>query len=508
MRLPLPVWCLPVLAAAIALAGALAFPSPAAAQAEPPRLLNRIALADRVSRDVLEPTIAYLREQAAHEIRMTTLLSRVRLNTLTASRPHLGRNAGAERRGAERVVLVDLDFLAETMNVGVLAALGMVQAEEATAVIGATLRDYDRQLAAGGSAWRDFTVDRAPLRSRPVLEDVVRRLSVEVSFTAAAWLVLHEIGHHVFPHLEGVAPDSLAARREQEREADAWAFGKLRDLGYQLYFLEFFLHAQEFLEELRVKHGQATPEAESSHPSYASRRAALNAQVDVNLASPARMLSFVGVGWNATGASIVVETMFSRKPDEDMQLTAVVWSGADTSNQIFEWRGTQAVIYGRSGDIAIEAVVHNPERVRTKVTVRQRDLKSGRTQSVERSWIQTSLSPVRHLRAGDVTAAFVMGHPLVVILREVLREAGVNDRTGDAVIAEFRTFLSTLRTTLIAYAKGDGTLETFAGRMERASDRFQARVQAMLGDKWTEAIERAFLNNPTLAAMSEASRGR
>lgn len=469
-----------------------------------PRDMSPSQLADWATRQLLTPTLDGLKEQSSRDPQLETLLSRVRLHTLGTPHPHLGRNAAATTLDGQPALLVDLEFLAEAANVGSLAALGIMQNEHTDRLASATLQEYDREAArAKGGPTPDFVVDVDALPPPPALRDVAVRLGVEVALTTTAWVVLHEVAHHMLGHVKS-EPASREDSREWERKADRWAYRRLYDLGYHLYFLEGFFQAREILEEIELKHGLAVPESESTHPLYATRRSDLTSDYDVDKATPARMLAFVGFGWNEKGEPELVEMLVPRFPDEDMQIVGTVTAGSASSNQVVDWTGNEGHIYGRSGEFSTEVTIHHPELMRTKVTVLNRHLRSGATQKVERMWIQTSLAHQRRLRLDAVPVSFVLENPMGTMMRQALRDAGVDSASGAVVVREFAAWMSALRRSLVRYAKGELTPDDFAKAMETTSDRLSARLRTLLGDKGSEEVGAALMANPMLLAMMEA----
>lgn len=459
---------------------------------------GRPVLAAMATRQVLQPTLEALQEQARSDPELSGLLSRVRMTTYGRRQRHLGHNAGATTVGGRPAVLVDLIYLAETVNIGAFAALGILQNDAAAPIIRSAMQEYEKAAAAQQPS--EFVVDISDLGEGTALHDVAVRLGVEVGLTTAAWLVLHEVGHHVLGHLTTDIPDGEPSRAA-ERKADEWAYRKLYDLGFHLDFLDWYLMARAALEEVDLKYGLAAPEATSTHPLFATRRAELNRLFDVARATPVRTLAFVGTGWDGRGTPVMVEAIVPRRPDEDMQLAAAVWTGSVHSNQLFDWQDGAAHIYARSGDRLAEITIHHPERVRTKVTSRLRDLRTGEERTIERVWIQTSLVLQRRQRLGGVQASFMLDNPLGTVLREALRAAGIDASKSDAVVREFAAYFSELRKSLVRYARGESTLAAFAGTMDARSEQFSTRLRAMLGPQWSKAVEDALMANPRVLSM-------
>lgn len=501
---PFPPRCGPAVAALCAVV--LGTPLPVAGQqGMGARDADVGAVAERVSREILSPVIESLLEQLQGDRQLSGLVSAVALYTYPTPRPHLGRNAAATRSLGRPVVQVDLEFLAELMQIASLGGAGLTRTAAGDSLITSTLREWNRQLgeAARGMPMPDFEANLDQLGDAgSALRDVATRLGVEVGLTTAAWLVLHEIGHHVLGHLE-VEPPSLERSRQLEESADAWAYGKLHELGYHLYYLDVFLEAREVLEELALHHGLATPEAESDHPLYATRRIRLNALHDVGQPAPVRMLAFLGVGWDDQGRPQLIEAWVPRYPDEDIQPDATLWTGSQVGNSVLDWVDGEVHIYGRSPGLLTRVTIHDPAAMRSKVTITYRWPESGKQQAVERFWIQTTLAWARSRRAGNLRVATVLDAPVLTVLRESLSAAGVDSATSQAAVGEFKDFFASFRKALVRYASGEISLEAAAGIMESRSAEFSSRFHGILGPAWTAALEEQWLQNSTVAAMEE-----
>ena len=216
------------------------------------------------------------------------------------------------------------------------------------------------------------------------------------------------------------------------------------------------------------------------------------------------MLAFLGDGLGRNGEPQMLEAWLARRPDEDLQLSATFWSGSATSSQIFEWIDGEVHVYGRSGNRLTEVIIHDPAHVRTKATLRFRDLQSDSTRDVERLWIQTSLASQQGRTIKGVSVSFALGDPIGTVLRKALHDAGVDAATSADVMREFTTFFSTFRHTVIRYAKGELGPHGVSGTMEAARARFDERMEALLGSRWTSALADAIMSNPKLLAMMGA----
>jgi hypothetical protein len=463
------------------------------------------ALADRATREILTPVKDSLIEQLRSDPKLAALVSSVTLHTLSTPRPHVGRNAGATTEQGLPVVLVDLVFLGELTQIGQFGAIGLMSTAEATALIQSTLVERNRQLAAAAAGARlpAFEVGLDNLGGAGV-RDVAVRLGVEVSLTTAAWLILHEIGHHVLGHVAPkVAPSSLKDSRDRELGADAWANRKLYELGYHLLYLHAFFQAKDVLQELALKHGFDVPEASSTHPLYATRLAELNKQFDVDKASPARMLSFLGTSWDGRP----VEVWIPRYPDEDAQFVATIWAGPTTVSTVCDWVTEEAHVYGRSLNELTEITVHTPGSMRPRVTMVNRRRDTGEAQKRQQTWMQTTLAWARSRQVAKVPVSSVLDGAVVGVLRNTLRDAGVDAKTSATVMDQYRGFFTSLRKELVRYARGERTLKEFAAVMETRSADFSTRLRQTLGQKWVKAVEQQFLSNPTVTAMTDAVIG-
>lgn len=457
-------------------------------------------LVARSSRDLLNPVLDSLKAHSRTDTKLTALLARVQLNTLSAPHPHTGPNAVAEEVKGQPSVVMDLVFLEEIGRVSGLAGLGITQTERANEVVRFVMREYEGRVAAAAKTGRlpRFDYVLSHLDEQQALRDVATRLTAEVMLSTVAWAVLHEIGHHVLGHLSA-SPSTLADSRQWEKDADTWAFRRMVDLGYHVYYLHWFFMAREALDDVVLQHGMIPTEAESSHPSYASRRQLLESLYDVERAAPVRMLAFIGVGWNENGTPQPIEAWLARYPDEDGHIAASIVSGSASSLNVFEWVDGEVHIYGRGASVATEIVIHDPDKIRSRVSIRYHNLRDNSKQQVEARWIQTNLAWARYLKIGDLAVYRALDNPLHTALREALRDAGVDAETSTIVIREWDSFFRTLRRTLIRYAR-EGEFAQEAGDV---LGEFGDRMRKALGPANSEKVAAALLANPTLLLMME-----
>jgi hypothetical protein len=116
---------------------------------------------------------------------------------------------------------------------------------------------------------------------RDTANSVTDHLGVEIKGHVIAWVLAHELAHHLAGNVNA-KPKTLAQSRKWELNADKTAFDILNHAGFSLYLLSRYMQTMESLEQIKKRVGQVTPEELSNHPLWSTRRSALQHYMDTH----------------------------------------------------------------------------------------------------------------------------------------------------------------------------------------------------------------------------------
>ena len=189
----------------------------------------------RVQKKVIKPVIAGLSLRSDGDSALRALLGRLKTSAeVDFLKPP---NARAFLDGSQEWIHLDIRFVAEQNTKAQIIAIDWVGSKPTKAIV-----------AKYQAAWRK-AVAKAKRQGNPTpyfllpywkfINDPVERLRVEllsekVNREFMAYIILHEIGHHVLGHTK-LRKTSPKRSQELESDADMWALRKLCLLDYSIY---------------------------------------------------------------------------------------------------------------------------------------------------------------------------------------------------------------------------------------------------------------------------------
>ena len=261
-------------------------------------------IADITLRQFLQPIVDALRSQTAGDTRMQNLLSQL---TVTADPWSFGQgNAYADREHGARVV-VETNLVRSTFSLSELDIMENGPWNYKQQAV-SWWRQYGQQVREALVAGLPVPPATSPLKeyvADSLHRAFMREYSRQEYEPAIAFVVLHEIAHHVLEHVKG-RPATLEKSRQRELDADRWAFQKLRELKYPLRGVYDWLREMAVLQAALVAlaEGQATVpspgllekiEQNSTHPLWLTRAAGLAQNFNVNLQPQLPFIFFTGM---------------------------------------------------------------------------------------------------------------------------------------------------------------------------------------------------------------------
>ncbi|MFX0067360.1 MAG: hypothetical protein ACFFC7_35005, partial [Candidatus Hermodarchaeota archaeon] len=185
-----------------------------------------------------------------------------------------GGNARAIASKYSQYVVVDAALVLEIFDVSKLIVIGrFLDRPRAAAIIRDASRIYGAESTEAhinGKPLPPFRFNEADYLSDEGELQLVERLHLEIADITIAWVILHELAHHMLGHTLR-EPINKAQSRNDELAADAWAFKKLTELGICLWGVGQVMSLWSGWEQAREILGIEDPEEESSHPSWRTR---------------------------------------------------------------------------------------------------------------------------------------------------------------------------------------------------------------------------------------------
>ena len=195
-------------------------------------------------------------------------------------------NASAYRWGRSDIVIINLPLLLDFTVLAELVAVSSTGHPNGESVYNEAVVAYEDYLqhvhpqGMGGEPWIIYSTLRRGL-SDALAIDSISKIGKIIRHDIVAWVVLHEISHHILGH---TAIDSsglsLAQNRRLELDADISSFGLLNDLGLSLINLRSLFALRSRMEPLLIKYGYEPQEVKSDHPSWATRLGALDSYME------------------------------------------------------------------------------------------------------------------------------------------------------------------------------------------------------------------------------------
>ncbi len=207
------------------------------------------------------------------------------------------------------IVSINLDLLLDYTALSELVALSVAAHPRFESIYQQTLSYYETFLSAfrpglGAEGYliisnvRRFLSDATEIDYNQEMGKIIRRDII-------AWVVLHEISHHILKHTSQKQL-SLSEKRNAELAADLSAAKLLNELGLNLTYVKSFLQVKARMEPVLIQNGYQADEDKSDHPSWTTRFNALKDYMDHN---PPIQNAWIGFG----GEKFVEEELLDRE---------------------------------------------------------------------------------------------------------------------------------------------------------------------------------------------------
>lgn len=464
-------------------------------------------------REVLEPVLAGLRYFADSDKKLLDLLNKVRLRAVNPWTHNQNVNALALGLNSftclEPQINVDLGFVHELEGMAELVAVDKAGVPNAAEIANAYVSSYRRDVTKARTEGVPFFWPRFEVKTyaRDWPFEIVRDLSVDITHELVAWTILHEVAHHYLGHTQSAvcggerSITSLRKRRDAERDADFWAFDKLKTLGYQREALSNFLRWQKVNESIRRNVGIENSEELSDHPSWETRARLLEENFQVEEKQPFPYRSFFGYLFlDAKNHQVVqkIELSFLRSFDDGiyMGILFLRTPGADqeTVPVLVEYVNQQVILHARFENIRVEHVVLEPDKLMTAIVLKTFVVGNKIPLSTVRltGWSR-GFAWMNKAKVGGVPLAVFMRSSPVEANLHILQELDHRPQIVAQAMDIVRQMMVVERDLAIDFIKGYRTLEESKAVTVREKERLQSRLRTLLGEPRFRAYQKAAL---------------
>jgi hypothetical protein len=482
-------------------------PSQAPTQAE---LLQRLDEVTKASaREMLQPVVEALRLRSQGDSQLQALLRKLTL----AARPRVfERGNAAALLAGKAFVTVDLSLINEVNAVSKLLVFDLLHLEKGGDIGHQVGFKYGQDLAAAmqaGGPRPQLEFHPEKYLSDPLQLTTVRKIAVHIGQQAFAWVVLHEVAHHVLGHTAR-APANLAESRADELAADRWALETMKRLGLPLWGAHKFLQARAGLEQVERMVGAVPEESLSDHPSWARRAEETGKRFDVEaMPTEQSLLMFMGVvEWREPGRPPRVTTFMLGTQHgcaaRDGVFVGVIKIGDEKSTAICEQRGRQIWFYQRGPDARSEFVLEQPTAFVSPVKMRNIALNNGRDgqvveSSFEAIWVSLAFS-LSEVSIGQLTIDAIAQTSALTIPRRMLDSLNVAPAARDAALSQMMQCLTDQRQLALGYVRNQTTLVDYEARVATARTSCAAALSDRLGADVYARFEAGLLADPLVKA--------
>jgi hypothetical protein len=187
------------------------------------------AIIDQVLKDDVQPVVDVLRQQTRGDQNLQSLLSQL---TFRANPPdsYMGYAYGTHELGGGSVV-INLNLLSAITSLSELHTMDTGPYKQEAADWWKWYREETTKSKRAKSPTPAVVLRLGGYVPDSLHQKFIRELSKLEYDPAIAWVLLHEIAHHVVGDAGNPLPDQS---RERELKADYWAFRKLQELHYPL----------------------------------------------------------------------------------------------------------------------------------------------------------------------------------------------------------------------------------------------------------------------------------
>jgi predicted Zn-dependent protease with MMP-like domain len=355
----------------------------------------------------------------------------------------------------------------------------------------------------------------------PLYREFINDASSEEADAAIAFVVLHEIGHHVLGHTDRYVPGhpetlkcnlNFEESRKCELDADHWAFQKLQELRFSMRDVWEYLNRMSHYQAdvLAIQDGKKEPasplrlaeyEKGSDHPTWATRAKALIDEFDVNAHSPAPYIIFKAAEvFNHTDGTrnLVEMTLFF--PDEKASSTwgmgyvrfNVSRESPDLIPMWVEYRNGQANLIGESGKLRI--VVETPSKFGSFVDYAYA-APSGLREYKLGGWYATfAMHQLDEVANGITFGDMLEKSNPILIAKGVVDQMDWDQSLKDSVVGVEKSCTPKFNVLQLRYHKGMTSLSEMQSDWSKTTEECGQLMKTNLGEQRLKAFQQGMIN--------------
>jgi len=464
------------------------------------------AIIDQVLKDDVQPVIDVLRQQARGDPNLRSQLSQL---TFRANPPdsYMGYAYGTHELGGS--VVINLNLLSAITSLSELNTMDTGPYKQQAADWWKWYRVETTKSKRTGSPAPAVVLRLGEYVPDSLHQRFIRQISKLEYDSAIAWVVLHEIAHHVAGDAGNPLPDDS---RQRELRADDWAFRKLQELHYPLLGVYACLNelARHQAIVQGIVDGQDQPATLSQlkqlevgmlWPLWDTRAKALAEHFDVNAQPQLPFVDFRAMDtFTHTDGSKSLFDITVFFPVENRAATwgmgQLYYNELDERSVVWvEYKDGRANIYGANGHLKL--AVETPSRLGSWIDYLQ--VSSSGTPMHARlfGWYECF---AQH-QTTEVAPGFTLydalqkGSP-ADFLRDTLNELDWDRNLKDAAIQASSACSARLNDFFLRYHKGlitltEGQLQSaISAKMEEC----QGTLKAILGEQRSEILRTRMMN--------------
>jgi hypothetical protein len=314
-----------------------------------------------------------------------------------------------------------------------------------------------------------------------------KRLALEIEGHVVAWVLAHEIAHHLADNVDA-KPPSLATSREWELEADKKAFEILNRAGFSLYLLSHYMQVMESLERIKLRLGKGNPESLSNHPHWSTRLRELNHYMEAN---PPVAHRWVVYNWfsYAPGQIPLTEIMYLL-PGNNMEHIGFLSVGGQIAMVGVEKQlNNSAIIYIREGSSVYQHRILDLSKHVTSVRISTADGTATDFLCFRGSFAGTAV----YDSSGQISDT--LAYDAVERIRESLRTANINSAGRLEAERLFTKRTEATQDHMLDFYRGILTPEQLQDRISNTSAFYDSRLKSTLGQQQFDRIHQLIIGD-------------
>lgn len=409
-------------------------------------------------------------------------------------------NARASSDNGQPQVLIDVSLLIEVMQEADLAAAMWLRFPMSDAIISEALKAYGFNLGIASRTNRSpptlgFMIDKAGFP--PLETTALKQVSLVIEHTTLAWIILHEVGHHVLGHTKH-RPTPEQSRLD-ELAADRFGVEALIRIGYSPEPLLKLLELRVAQAQLSRIAGYVLDDPGNTHPPWDWRADQIDALSKGHVIPDFPIQAIQWCAEAADGSIFTTSVMFMTDPTITRSIAAI--GGATSGFAGYERRGNTVTVYTRAASYRQEITIEHTDRFAGDVAVRTITPNSDTTLRCT-AFNMNFATRKRGLGGKNV-------FDVLILSTSGLREFNKRQLGSDIGARVDQVQAGYARRILIAYldyCKGVIDLREYARRANAEQVRSEAEQRRVIGDRnypaYRSAVERFLRENlPTEAVL-------